>query len=77
MVQILNVDVFMNGTLLSEAVDGLPTRAVVAFVKRLILDLTEPNSSSEHVCNEDCKIYAEIVIGGVDDFPRFEECIPR
>ena len=77
MVQIVNVDLFMNGALLSESVDGLPERAVVAFVKRLMLNLMEPNSSSEHVCNENCKIYAEIIIGSVDNLPCFEDCIPR
>ena len=77
MVQIMNVDLFMNGALLSESVDGLPHRAVVAFVKRLILDLMEPNSNSEHICNENCKIYSEVVIGGIDNYPCFEECIPR
>ena len=77
MVQIYNVDLFMNGSLLSESVDGLPERAIIAFVKRLILDLMEPNSNTEHTCDESCKIHAEIVIGGVDKYPNFEECIPR
>ena len=73
----MQVDLFMNGVLLSEAVDGLPQRAIMAFVKRVMLDLLEPNKIDDHVCSPSCKDYHEIVIGGIDDYPVFELCIPR
>ena len=77
MVHIEGVDVFMNSILLSESVDGLPYRAIAGFIKRLVLDIIEPASKSNHKCSVDCKQYHEMVIGGIDNFGNFEDCCPR
>ena len=77
MCNIVNVDLFMNGILLSESVDGIPIRAIMAFIKRMMLDIMEPSSRSEHICSNDCKDYCELIIGGVDDYGPFEKCVPK
>lgn len=76
MVRIMSMDVFMNGTQMSEPDGDVPFRAIAAFVKRLMLDLTEPNSESEHCCTEDCRHYFELLIG-TKEMGGFENCIPR
>ena len=76
MVRIISMDVFINGTQMSEPDGDVPFRAIAAFVKRLMLDLTEPNSESGHDCSEDCRHYFELLIG-TKELGGFENCIPR
>lgn len=76
MVRILSLDVFINGTQMSEPDGDVPFRAIAAFVKRMMLDLTEPNSESEHRCSEDCRYYYELLIG-TKELGGFENCAPR
>ena len=76
MVRIIGLDVFMCGEHMSEEDGDVPYRAIAGFVKRLVLDLTEPNSSSNHVCSEDCRYYHDLIIGG-KEYTNFEECVPR
>ena len=66
----------MCGEHMSEEDGDVPYRAVAGFVKRLVLDLTEPNSEKEHVCSRDCKEYHDILIGG-NELDTFENCVPR
>ena len=76
MVRIVGLDCFINGLQMSEPDGDVPFRAIAAFVKRLLLDLTEPNSESEHVCSEDCRYYHDIIIG-TKEMGGFENCVPR
>ena len=76
MVRIVGLDCFINGVQMSEPDGDVPFRAIAAFVKRLLLDLTEPNSESEHVCSEDCRYYHDLIIG-TKELGGFETCVPR
>ena len=76
MVRIVDLDVFINGVQMSEPDGDIPFRAVQAFLKRLILDLTEPNSQSDHVCSEDCRYYYDLIIG-TKELGGFEQCTPK
>ena len=61
---------------MSEPDGDIPFRAVNAFVKRLMLDLTEPNSNEDHVCSEDCRYYYDLLIG-TKELGGVESCVPR
>ena len=80
MVLIDELSFFMNGNEMNEE-DGISVRALMGFVKRLVLDLLEYNTKTEHECNEHCFEAHGIVIGGIGDWRTrkgtFADCVPK
>ena len=80
MVRIDELSFFMNGNELTED-DGISVRALMGFIKRLVLDFLEYNTKSDHECNEHCLEAHGIVIGGPPSWQRgqgdFIDCVPK
>ena len=77
MVVINETNIFVNSDLVDKSESEMSYRAVNAFIKRLMLDLTEMNTEEDHSCSNDCKTYFDLIVGGVDDYGSFEKCVPR